>query len=97
MKLPLHKTKIVCTIGPASEKPEVMEKMLRAGMNIAGSIFSHRQFRQPPGSVRNLRAAAHSSGDGYRSWVIFRPQDAYRHAGAGTGGTETRRSLHPDH
>jgi hypothetical protein len=29
MVLPPHKTKIVCTIGPASESPEIMERMVR--------------------------------------------------------------------
>ena len=38
MTLPLNKTKIVCTIGPASQSREVMEKLLLAGMNVARSI-----------------------------------------------------------
>jgi pyruvate kinase len=62
MKLPLHKTKIVCTIGPASEKPEVMAKMLRAGMNIARLNFSHGSFASHREVVRKLRAAAHATG-----------------------------------
>ncbi len=31
MKLPTNKTKIVCTIGPASDSPGVMEQMIQAG------------------------------------------------------------------
>ena len=30
----MKKTKIVCSIGPASNKPDVMEKMVLAGMNV---------------------------------------------------------------
>jgi pyruvate kinase len=62
MKLPLHKTKIVCTIGPASEAIEVMEKMLHAGMNIARLNFSHGDFESHRTVVRNLRSAARAVG-----------------------------------
>lgn len=37
----LKKTKIVCTLGPASRAPEIMEEMLLAGMNVARLNFSH--------------------------------------------------------
>lgn len=37
----MRKTKIVCTIGPASETPEMIEKLCRAGMNVARLNFSH--------------------------------------------------------
>ncbi|MBU2252650.1 MAG: hypothetical protein KKI04_04280, partial [Proteobacteria bacterium] len=39
MKLLEQKTKIVATIGPASESREVMEEMIRAGMNVARINF----------------------------------------------------------
>ena len=62
MKLPDHKTKIVCTIGPASESAEVMEKMIRAGMNVARLNFSHGSFDSHRAVVKNLRTAARSAG-----------------------------------
>ena len=37
----MRKTKIVCTIGPASEKPEVFREMCRQGLNVARLNFSH--------------------------------------------------------
>ncbi len=37
----MQKTKIVCTIGPASEKKEVLEAMIQNGMNVARLNFSH--------------------------------------------------------
>ena len=37
----MRKTKIVCTIGPASDGEDVMEKMCKAGMNVARLNFSH--------------------------------------------------------
>lgn len=37
----MRKTKIVCTLGPASRSPEMIEKMLKAGMNVARLNFSH--------------------------------------------------------
>ncbi|TZE83090.1 pyruvate kinase [Calorimonas adulescens] len=37
----MRKTKIVCTMGPASENPEILKEMIAAGMNVARFNFSH--------------------------------------------------------
>ena len=37
----MRRTKIVCTIGPASESEEMMTKLAEAGMNVARLNFSH--------------------------------------------------------
>lgn len=62
MTLASNKTKIVCTIGPASESPAVMEQMIRAGMNVARLNFSHGDFANHRRAIANTRAAASSAG-----------------------------------
>ncbi len=62
MALPTNKTKIVCTIGPACSSPEVMEQMIRAGMNVARLNFSHGDFAGHKNVIENLRAAARALG-----------------------------------
>jgi pyruvate kinase len=62
MSLPAHKTKIVCTIGPASESPEIIEKMIRAGMNVARLNFSHGDFSSHKKVIENLRTASRAIG-----------------------------------
>jgi len=61
-KLPLNKTKIVCTIGPASESQEVMEQMLLAGMNVARLNFSHGDFESHKRVIDTLRSASRATG-----------------------------------
>ena len=61
-KLPANKTKIVCTIGPASESPDMMRKLLEAGMNVARLNFSHGDFSGHAKVIANLRAAAKAAG-----------------------------------
>lgn len=62
MGLPVSRTKIVCTIGPASESPDVLEAMLRAGMNVARLNFSHGSFDEHAVRIRSLRAASEATG-----------------------------------
>ncbi len=62
MALPKNKTKIVCTIGPASESPQVMEQMLRAGMDVARLNFSHGDFESHKRAIDSLRAASRATG-----------------------------------
>ena len=37
----MRKTKIICTIGPASENPEILSQIIEAGMNVSRHNFSH--------------------------------------------------------
>ncbi len=60
--LPANKTKIVCTIGPASERQEVIEQMIRAGMNIARINFSHGDFASHKKVIENIRKASSATG-----------------------------------
>ncbi|MCK4303565.1 MAG: pyruvate kinase, partial [Candidatus Eisenbacteria sp.] len=62
MALAANKTKIVCTIGPASESPEIMEQMIRAGMNVARLNFSHGDFASHKKVIGNLRGVARTAG-----------------------------------
>ncbi len=61
MTLAANKTKIVCTIGPASESSDVMERMIRAGMSVARLNFSHGDFAGHKKVIESLRAAAHAT------------------------------------
>ncbi len=52
----MRKTKIVCTIGPASESPEMLEKLCLAGMNVARLNFSHGSHEEHKRRIENIRA-----------------------------------------
>lgn len=57
-----HKTKIICTIGPASESPDVLKEMVQAGMDIARLNFSHGTFSDHARVIANLRRVAEDTG-----------------------------------
>jgi pyruvate kinase len=61
-RLPPHKTKIVATLGPASEAPEILEQMIRAGLTVARLNFSHGEFDYHERLIRQVRAAARAAG-----------------------------------
>lgn len=54
----MPRTKIVCTIGPASRSPEVMRNLIRAGMNVARINFSHGDYVTHAQSIAVLRQIA---------------------------------------
>ena len=54
----MRKTKIVCTIGPASSSEEVFAEMCRAGLNVARLNFSHgthEEHQQKFDMIRKVR------------------------------------------
>lgn len=50
-----RKTKIVATIGPASERPEVLTELIKEGMNVARLNFSHGDHAEHMARVNNIR------------------------------------------
>jgi pyruvate kinase len=62
MPLPDHKTKNVATIGPASDSPEMLERLIRAGLDVARLNFSHGDFTDHAGRITRIRAAQKAAG-----------------------------------
>jgi hypothetical protein len=56
------KTKIVCTLGPASRSVETVSRLLRAGMSVARFNFSHGSHEYHQETLDNLRAAMDRTG-----------------------------------
>lgn len=54
----MKRTKIVCTIGPASESEEMLEKLMRAGMNVARLNFSHGSHDEHRARIETIRKVA---------------------------------------
>ena len=56
------RTKIVCTIGPASREPTMLEKLMEAGMDVARLNFSHSDHDFHRENVQRIRATAEKVG-----------------------------------
>lgn len=54
----MRRTKIICTIGPASDSPERIRAMIEAGMNVARLNFSHGSFDDHGRVIRRIREQA---------------------------------------
>lgn len=58
----MKKTKIICSIGPASYDVDVMEKMVRNGMNVARINFSHATEEEKELVVRSVKEVRERTG-----------------------------------
>ena len=56
------KTKIVCTIGPASRSPETLERLIKTGMDVARLNFSHGTQKEHGRTIADLRRIARRLG-----------------------------------
>jgi pyruvate kinase len=62
MDLQRHKTKIVATIGPASDRPETLRALVRAGLDVARLNFSHGDPAYHAALIARIRDAARETG-----------------------------------
>ena len=58
----MKKTKIICSIGPASNKVEVMEQMVIAGMNVARINFTHATTEERNQAISTVREVRRLTG-----------------------------------
>ena len=57
-----RKTKIICTIGPASESKEMMRKLVDTGMDIIRLNFSHGDYEEQGNRIKNIREVVKETG-----------------------------------
>ncbi len=56
------KTKLVCTLGPASSSPIVLERMIKAGLNVARINFSHGDYETYKKTIKLVRELSEKTG-----------------------------------
>jgi len=56
------RTKVVCTLGPASSDPETIRELVRGGMDLARLNMSHGSFEEHSATVERIRSAAEEVG-----------------------------------
>lgn len=95
----MRKTKIVCTVGPASEQPGVLAELARAGMDVMRLNFSHGDFAEHGARIAAAREVAHETGRNIA--ILLDTKGPEIRTGSVRGGAVNLRTgqaftLHPD-
>ena len=51
----MRKTKIICTLGPAVDNPDILEKLMLAGMDVARINFSHGNYEEQQDRIERVK------------------------------------------
>jgi pyruvate kinase len=81
----LERTKMVCTLGPSSDSPETIRRLVRAGMDVARLNFSHGDHETHRGVFEKVRRVA--AEEGANVAVLMDLQGPKIRTGALEGGT----------
>ena len=68
----MRKTKIICTMGPSTDKGDVMEQLVREGMDVARFNFSHGPHDEQRGRIQKLRELRKNMTDLLQHFLIQR-------------------------
>ena len=52
----MRKTKIICTMGPSTDKEGVLESLIQEGMDVARFNFSHGDYEEQKGRLERLKS-----------------------------------------
>ena len=66
----MRKTKIICTLGPSTDKDGVLRELVANGMNVARFNFSHGSYEEHKGRLDNLKAIRAELGAGDRTIIL---------------------------
>ena len=94
----MRKTKIICTLGPSTDKDGVLRELVANGMNVARFNFSHGSHEEHKGRLDNLKAIRAELGKPVAALLDTKgPRDPPERVQERRGDAGSRPDLHPDH
>ena len=65
----MRKTKIICTLGPSTDRDGILEQCIESGMNVARLNFSHGSHEEQQKRIDKLYAVSYTHLDVYKRQV----------------------------
>ena len=94
----MRKTKIVCTLGPSTDREGVLREMIQAGMNVARFNFSHGTHAEHKARLDALKALREELDAPVAAMLDTKgPGGSSEGLCRWTGPSDRRSGIHPDH